>query len=206
MHRLDGPHVRPAIGHAQPPVPFIVPPDSQGLAPLADGESPNAPPVGHGGVRFPADRTSQVAIEDERLRPLGLADRPRYRPVTQPDDSHEAPAQILDTLADAEAGRAVGAEVEAVAEHPGKGNSINVGVPVDAEIAYGVSGGSGGPWTMTSDGKAPFIWTGYENAGSPLRKALGIEIETDQKGGSIEGATVVRQWRWAMPEHLNVKT
>jgi len=34
---------------------------------------------------------------------------------------------------------------------------------------------------------APFIWKGYENAGDPLRKALGIEIETDQEGGSIEG-------------------
>jgi len=41
---------------------------------------------------------------------------------------------------------------------------------------------------MTSDGKAPFVWTGYENAGSPLRKALGIEIETDQEGESIEGS------------------
>jgi len=36
----------------------------------------------------------------------------------------------------------VGAEVEPVAEHPGKGNSINVSVPVDAEI--GVSGGLSG--------------------------------------------------------------
>jgi len=43
----------------------------------------------------------------------------------------------LDALADAESGRLVGAEVEVVAEHPGKGNSINVGVPVGAEIAYG---------------------------------------------------------------------
>jgi hypothetical protein len=41
---------------------------------------------------------------------------------------------------------------------------------------------------MTSDGKAPFICTGYENAGSPLRKALGIEIVADQEGGSIEGS------------------
>jgi len=41
---------------------------------------------------------------------------------------------------------------------------------------------------MTSDGKDPFIWTGYEDAGGPLRKALGIEIETDQEGGSIEGS------------------
>jgi len=40
---------------------------------------------------------------------------------------------------------------------------------------------------MTSEGKAPYIWTVYENAGDPLRKALGIEIETDQEGGSIEG-------------------
>jgi len=62
------------------------------------------------------------------------------------------------------------------------GRASTIESAIDAEIAYGVSGGSGGPWTMTSDGKAPFKWTGYENAGSPLRKALGIEIETDQEG------------------------
>ena len=117
---------------------------------------------------------------------MRLADGPRDRAVAQADDAHEAPALILDALADAEAGRVVGAEVEAVAEHPGKGTSINVGVPVDTEIAYGRSGG---PWTMTSDGKAQLIWTGYENAGSPLRKSLELEIETNQEGddGAIEG-------------------
>jgi len=40
--------------------------------------------------------------------------------VAQPDDSHGATAQILDTLAKAEAGRFVGAEVEAVTEHGGQ--------------------------------------------------------------------------------------
>jgi len=50
---------------------------------------------------------------------------------------------------------------------------------IDAEIPYGVSGSNGGPWTLTSNDLAPFIWTGYENAGSPLRAVLGIEIETD---------------------------
>ena len=93
--------------------------------------------------------------------------------------------------------------MEAVAEHADKSNSISGSEPVDAEIVYGVSGGSGGPWTMTSDGKAPFIWTGHEDAGEPLRKALGIEIETDQEGGSIEGSgerrSMCRRWTAKRP-------
>jgi len=48
-----------------------------------------------------------------------LADWPRDWTVAQADDADEAPAQILDTLAKAEAGRFVGAEAEAVAEHAG---------------------------------------------------------------------------------------
>ena len=42
-----------------------------------------------------------------------------------------------------------------VAEHPGKGNSINVSLPVVAEIAYGVSGGLSGVSTL-SDTSLPY--------------------------------------------------
>jgi len=48
---------------------------------------------------------------------MRLADGPRDRPVAHADDSHRAPAQILDALADAEARRLIGAEMQPVAEH-----------------------------------------------------------------------------------------
>jgi hypothetical protein len=42
--------------------------------------------------------------------------------------------------------------------------------------------------SATSVAELPYDISGYENAGSPLRKALGIEIVTDQEGSGIEGS------------------
>lgn len=49
-----------------------------------------------------------------------------------------------------------------------------------------VSGSDGGPWTITSDNQIddPTI-TGTENAGSPLRKSLGMEVVTTQQGSAV---------------------
>jgi hypothetical protein len=50
-----------------------------------------------------------------------VIDGPLNPPIAQPDDLRGAAALILDALAQAEARRAVGAEVELVAEHAGNG-------------------------------------------------------------------------------------
>lgn len=55
--------------------------------------------------------------------PRAVPNRPLNLPVAQPDDADSPAALILDPLADAATGRAVGAEVEPVAEHAGNGNS-----------------------------------------------------------------------------------
>lgn len=50
------------------------------------------------GRGFALHVTSQVAIEHQRSPARPVADRPLNSPVAQPDDLHEAPALVLDTL------------------------------------------------------------------------------------------------------------
>jgi hypothetical protein len=53
---------------------------------------------------------------------------------------------------------------------------------IDALVGYSVSGSAGGPWTCESDAQEAYSWSGAEDPSNPLRKALGIEVTTDQEG------------------------
>jgi hypothetical protein len=53
---------------------------------------------------------------------------------------------------------------------------------IDALVGYAVTGSAGGPWTCESDAQEAYSWSGAEDPGAPLRKALGIEVQTDQDG------------------------
>jgi hypothetical protein len=53
---------------------------------------------------------------------------------------------------------------------------------IDALVGYAVTGSAGGPWTCESDAQEAYSWSGAEDPSAPLRKALGIEVATDQEG------------------------
>jgi hypothetical protein len=53
---------------------------------------------------------------------------------------------------------------------------------IDALVGYAVTGSAGGPWTCESDAQEAYSWSGAEDPSAPLRKAVGIEVATDQDG------------------------
>jgi len=53
---------------------------------------------------------------------------------------------------------------------------------IDALVGYGGTGSAGGPWTCESDEQEAYSWSGAEHPAAPLRKALDIEVATDQEG------------------------
>jgi hypothetical protein len=53
---------------------------------------------------------------------------------------------------------------------------------IDSVVGYSVTGSAGGPWTCESDAQEAYSWSGAEDPSAPLRKALDIEVATDQDG------------------------
>ena len=95
------------MGHLEPQGARVHLLDSKSLPPLGDRLRRHAEQPANLQVRFPPHGPGQVPKEHQRLGPHRLPDRPRHRSVGQADDSYGAAAQILDLLAQVEAGRAV---------------------------------------------------------------------------------------------------
>lgn len=61
-------------------------------------------------------------------------------------------------------------------------SSATLEAAIDAIEDYDVTGSAGGIWTCESVAQDAFGWTGAEDPSNPLRKALGIEVETTREG------------------------